>query len=296
MDEEPDWAADDPEIAALLTFTPVPRGVERPDGWGPAQQRGFIAWLAASGNAIAAARAVDRSESGAKQLRREDERGEFRAAWTWAIALYRSRSGAAGQRPPPAPPRPALCHPPEPSDAQARGPDEPGLDDAEKMKLLDEIFGRYVVKLQAERQARLEGRIVQADFYVRQLTHIELILDIGGRTQELLATMRQDDLHLLQVSATPGSTLLEKMRRALWREKGEADRPPPAPLGRHNELFATGRDEYDPKRDGDRADWERRRDEERRLAAEAQVEWEDRARREAEARAGGGGTGQEPAR
>src|SRR5437870_1257446 len=106
MDEEPDWAADDPEIAALLTFTPVPRGVERADGWGPAQQRGFIAWLASTGNRIEAARAVDRSESGAKQLRREDERGEFAAAWKRAIALHRSRNGAIVQQPPPpAPPR-----------------------------------------------------------------------------------------------------------------------------------------------------------------------------------------------
>jgi hypothetical protein len=80
MDEEPDWAADDPEIAALLTFTPIPRGVKRADGWDPASQRGFIAWLAATGNVITAARAVERSESGAKQLRREDERGEFALA------------------------------------------------------------------------------------------------------------------------------------------------------------------------------------------------------------------------
>ena len=33
MNEEPDWAADDPEIAALLTFTPVPRRNIRHDGW-----------------------------------------------------------------------------------------------------------------------------------------------------------------------------------------------------------------------------------------------------------------------
>jgi hypothetical protein len=94
--------------------------------------------------------------------------------------------------------------------------------------------------------------------------------------------MSQADLHILQVSATPGSTLLEKIRRKYWSEKGEADRPPPAPLGRHNLLFSTGREEYDPERDGDWKDWERRQAEKRRLAAEAQKEWEARARREAE--------------
>lgn len=295
MDEEPDWAAGDPEIAALLTFTPVPRGVVREDGWDPASQRGFIAWLAATGNVIAAAKAVKRSESGAKQLRREDESGGFDAAWKGAMALYRGRNGETVQRPPPAPPA-GNRHARRTQQAHARRqphenrPDEdaPDLEEAEKLELLDEIFKRYVLKLQAERIARLAGRIVEADFYVRQLTHIELILDVGGRVQELLDGMSWDGLHLLQVSATPGSTLLEKMRRAYWLEKGEADRPPPAPLGKHSELFATGRDDYDPKRDGDRKAWELRQKEKQRLAAAAQVEWEERGRREAEARSEAG--------
>jgi hypothetical protein len=153
MDEEPDWAAGDPEIAALLNFTPVPRGVKRADGWDPASQRGFIARLAATGNVIAAARAVARSESGAKQLRREDETGEFDTAWRRAIALYRSRSGAAGQRPPPAPPR----HARELREARARQQDDPDLDEAEKVELLGELLKRYLIKLKAERTARLGG-------------------------------------------------------------------------------------------------------------------------------------------
>jgi hypothetical protein len=291
MDEEPDWAAGDPEIAALLNFTPVPRGVKRADGWDPASQRGFIAWLAARGNVIAAARAIERSESGAKQLRREDETGEFDAAWRRAIALYRSRNGAAGPRPPQAPPF-GNRHARRAQQAQARrhgyesqaDEEAPELEEAEKAELLDEILQRYVTKLAAERTARLAGRIVEADFYVRQLTFIELVLDVGGRAQELLSVMSWDGLHLLQVSATPGSALLERRRRAFWLEKGEADRPPPAPLGRHNELFSTGRDDYDPTRDGDRKEWERKQDEKRRLAAEAQKEWEARARAEADTR------------
>jgi hypothetical protein len=300
MDEEPDWAADDPEIAALLNFTPVPRGVIREDGWDPASQRGFIAWLAATGNVIKAAKAVGRSESGAKQLRREDEGGGFGVAWSRAIALYRSRNGETVQPPPQAPPagnrharRAQQSRTRRHGHAREDGADEeaPELEEAEKLELLDEIFKRYLVKLQAERTSRLEGRIVEADFYVRQLTHIELILDVGGRTGELLNSLSWDGLHLLQVSATPGSVIFEKKRRRYWQEKGEADRPPPAPLGRHNELFSTGRDDYDPARDGDRKDWERRQQAKHRLAAEAQAEWEERARAEAEAR---GGPGNEP--
>ncbi|HYD14176.1 MAG TPA: hypothetical protein VEC11_15120 [Allosphingosinicella sp.] len=288
MDEEPDWAADDPEIAALLNFTPVVRKTVRHDGWHPHIQRGFIAWLAVRGKVPVAARAVGKRESGAWSLRNSDEPGEFTAAWDRALALYHMRRVAADPPPllrapvRPDPPRPEPRHPRELREARARqAANEPDLDEAEKNGLLDEIFRRYLIKLQAERISRLEGRIVEADYYVRQLTFIELILDIGGRTRELLAALSPKGVDLLQVSATPGSVLLEKRRRALWQERGEADRPPPAPLGRHNERFATGRDDYDPERDGDRKEWERRREEQRRLAAEAQREWEDRARREA---------------
>lgn len=285
MEQEPDWAAGDPEIAALLSFTPVPRKIVRPDGWDAARQRGFIAWVAAGGNAIAAATAVGRSLSGARQIRREDALGEFTAAWTGAVALYDSRHTPAGPPRPQAPP--PQDHAPRPAPASEAAPDE--MEEAEQQELLDEIFRRYAVKLEAERASRLEGRIVEADFYARQLSFIELVLDIGGRAQELLHFLSWDGLHLLQVSATPGSVLLEKARRAFWLEKGEADRPPPAPLGRHNERFATGEDDYDPVRDGTRKEWELRQKEKHRLAAEAQAEWEARARAEAERRGKGGG-------
>jgi hypothetical protein len=226
MTEEPDWAADDPEIAALLTFTPVVRKNVRHDGWTPARQRGFIAWLAVRGKVPVAALAVGKRESGAWTVRNTDALGEFTAAWDRALALYHMRRVAADPPPPlraptPLRPRPEPRHARELRDARARAAaDEPELDDAEKCELLDEIFKRYFVKLQAERKARLEGRIVEADFYVRQLSFIELVLDIGGRTQELLAMLQQDGLHLLQISATPGSTLLERARRAIWLEKG----------------------------------------------------------------------------
>ncbi len=285
MEDEPDWAADDAEIAALLDFTPVPRGVVRPDGWSPARQRGFVAWLAATGSVIAAARAVARGENGARQVRREDALGEFSTAWSRALALYRSRNGAAGERL--APPRHAR------ELRRARAAEAP-LAEGEKDAIFDEILRRYLIKLKMERVARLEGRIVEADFYVRQLTAIELMMDIGGRTFELLDALKVGKTHLVEIAATPGSLFLEKARRAVWLERGEADRPPPAPLGRHNERFATGRDEYDPECDGSRADWERAQKEKRRLAAEAQAEWEERARREAGAPSGEAASDDDP--
>lgn len=231
MTEEPDWAADDPEIAALLTFTPVPRGVERADGWSPAHQRGFIAWLAATGNRIAAARAVGRSESGAKQLRREDERGEFAAAWTRAIALHRSRSGATGQRPPPAAHASwdsTAARPAEPSQAEL---------DAHWQLFNDKILKTYVIKLAKEREARLAGCIVEADFYVRQLCWFDVVLDLAGQGVEavtLLRGLKRDDLEVGRITATPASLLLDHVRRSVWAKFGEPERPPPPELGLHN--------------------------------------------------------------
>ncbi len=78
------------------------------------------------------------------------------------------------------------------------------------------------------------------------------MLDIGGRTAAVLELFHKQGLDAIGIAATPGSVLLEKARRAFWQEKGEADRPPPAPLGRHDARSATGRDDYDPERDGER--------------------------------------------
>lgn len=305
-DRADDPAADDPDIAALLAFPPVIRRNKRHDGWGPAEQKGFIAWLAATGNVDKAAQAVGRTQSGAWGVRNALGGDGFSEAWEAALDLFHGRRRAQKLdelAAPPAGPRHTPRRVREAREAKAfrrgasrgRGAaipaedEPPELDEAEKLELLEEIFKRYLIKLEGERTARLDGRIVEADFYVRQLTHIELILDVGGRVQELLDGLSWDGLHLVQVSATPGSAYMEKLRRAYWLEKGEADRPPPAPLGDHNERFSTGADAYDPERDGDFKTWERRQQEKQRLAAEAQREWEDRARAEAAARQPGPG-------
>ena len=274
MTEEPDWAADDPEIAALLTFTPVPRGVERADGWSPAHQRGFIAWLAATGNRIAAARAVGRSESGAKQLRREDERGEFAAAWRRAIALHRSRQGAAEPRQPPAAPTQAREAPPpepaEPTQAEV---------DAHWQLFRDKILKTYVIKLATERAARLAGCIVEADFYVRQLCWFDVVIDLAGQGVEavtLLRGLKRDDLEVGRIAATPASLLLDHVRRSVWAKFGEPERPPPPELGLHNSAgVSTGGPRQCHGHGLSEAELAHR--------AEAQALWEAKARRDAAA-------------
>jgi hypothetical protein len=296
MEQEPDWAADDPEIAALLTFTPVVRKNIRHDGWTPWHQRGFIAWLAATGNVDKAAQAVGRTQSGAWTVRNSIGAEGFANAWEEALALFHARRRAAKQERLRAPPAGERHTPRRARDARearifrekaghrgagvytAVGEEE--ADEAEIEAFLEDLLKRYLIKLRAERRTRLEGRIVEADFYVRQLTCIELMLDIGGRTAAVLELFHRQGLDPIGIAATPGSTLLERARRAFWLEKGEADRPPPAPLGRHDERSATGRDDYDHARDGDYEEWRRRQAEKQRLAAEAQREWEDRARRE----------------
>ncbi|MEO5598607.1 MAG: hypothetical protein ABIQ66_08305, partial [Novosphingobium sp.] len=71
----------------LPTFTPVPRGYNRHDGWTPERQLGFIEALADLGSVKAAARAVNMTPEGVYLLRRHPEAAEFRKAWDAALAL-----------------------------------------------------------------------------------------------------------------------------------------------------------------------------------------------------------------
>lgn len=72
---------------SLPPFAPVPRLVDRSNGWKPEVQLAFIEALADTGSVRAACRQVGRTEHGAYQLRRHPEAGEFRAAWEAALAL-----------------------------------------------------------------------------------------------------------------------------------------------------------------------------------------------------------------
>src|SRR6218665_2050028 len=110
MEQEPDRATDDPEIAALLSFAPVARRCRRHDGWTPERQRRFIAALARTGNAVIAAQSVGRSDGGAWKVRQSEGAGEFAAAWDAALDLFHARLPEE-PLPPPPPPRPMLPRP-----------------------------------------------------------------------------------------------------------------------------------------------------------------------------------------
>jgi hypothetical protein len=89
---EPETNADnDPELAALLEFEPVPRQVNRPDSWTPERQRRFLELIVQTGSPQQAARAMKKQLSGIESVYRDDEAGEFRASWDGICELVRTR-------------------------------------------------------------------------------------------------------------------------------------------------------------------------------------------------------------
>ncbi|HEX8241035.1 MAG TPA: hypothetical protein VF574_14975 [Allosphingosinicella sp.] len=275
----------DPEVEALLHFEPVVRKCRRHDGWLHERQIEFIVALTVLGHAEQAAIAVGGTMSGAYKLRTADGGESFAAAWDSALALHHRR------------------HPrPEPKGRPSRGelqsgtgrkawpagsaaapePRDPEEERRAKEETLDMMLRLYGSKLMEERAARLEGRIVEADFTVRQLSWLEVVFDLGGKAGKVLEMLKRGDHGPLKIVATPMSTLLGSLRRRIWAEKGEVDRPPPPPLGRHDSQASFGEPHWhDPAKDGDYRDWLRRRQEQERIAAEAQREWEEKARAEA---------------
>ncbi|HYG28702.1 MAG TPA: hypothetical protein VD887_00650 [Allosphingosinicella sp.] len=270
----------DPEIDALLDFTPVHRRTRRHDGWPPATQRAFIANLARMGSAEHAAYELGRSSGGAWNLRATGDGQEFADAWDAAIDLWHARNPERSRRggrargawaPPPPPP------PPEPSEEERWAEFQDGL------------LTKYLHKLDGERTARLAGRIVEADFCVRQLTWIEVALDLAGLGENAVALLRglaRGERNVRDIAATPVSLLLDTLRRAYWAEEGGPERPPLPPLGPHDEEAATGQpleSQHWPERDGPGPNRGPQHREYLERNAEAQRLWEEKAKADAEA-------------
>lgn len=289
MDEDEAPLTGDPEILALLDFEPVVRKCRRHDGWTPLNQRIYIVGLAETGNPDQAAHRVRRTASGAWKVRTSDKAEGFAAAWDGALALYHRRNPRVLKGRPSRGEILAGSTRPWPTRAAPPGPEpvDPEAEQRKKRELFAELLKGYRRKLAAERTARLAGRIVEADFYVRQLTVLELALDGAGDVRALIALLSSGDPgHGLDIVATPMSLLLDKHRRDCWREKGEPDRFPLPDLGRHDEHAAYGEagyNHYNAGRDGDYKDWQRRRDALAAERAEAQRLWEEKAAKEAEA-------------
>jgi hypothetical protein len=248
-------APHDPEVEALLGFAPVRRRCVRHDGWSPRVQRGFIAALARLGSVPEAAHAVGRTESGAYKVRTSAGGAEFGDAWDEALALYVARH-----------PRQERAGRPSRGEklefarfTQPAQPREP-RNEEEEFKATEAcllaIFEKYELKLAAEREARLSGRVSEADFYVRQITWLEVAMDIGGKGEavaEWWRTLKLGHRFAGNIVATPASVMLDYLRRGFWDDMGEPQRPPPPPLGRHDDTCAWGmtpESETCPERDG----------------------------------------------
>jgi hypothetical protein len=165
--------------------------------------------------AIAQQTGRERLEKGLDHARRED------AAWTlspgpWSAA----RARRAGPQPP-----------------------EPDSDDDEAdRELIESILHKYMLKLEREREARLAGRIAEADFLIRQVTALEVALDVvSGNAIERLHAARANGHLLIDVAETPITRLLDEARRAHWEACGDPPRPDrPAPwLKEDEEGYAT---------------------------------------------------------
>ena len=258
-DEIPDFAelAADPEIAPLLVFEPVVRKIKRPDGWFPELQRELIARIAATGTIQAAVWQMGKHATGAEALYKVPTADSFRASWDAAVAIGRRRNGLDSQ-PPYTGEVPGITRRSSSGGASERA--MPGawprrgasmttahLDDAdadaeeseelreEKLKVMESLFTKWLGKVEAERKARLEGDVVAADFYLRQLTFFEICFDLrseglGEDAFTLLSEFRRGGFHVVQIAATPFTQLLDAKRRELWAKLDEPDRPefPPA--------------------------------------------------------------------
>ncbi len=211
-----------PEVADLLKFTPVPRKVNRPDGWTPDRQRQFIVLLADSGSPQRAAAEMGKQLSGVEGVYRDDAEGGFRDAWDKALAI-----GAARQR------ARDMGHggtdrtPPHRRDgggwsgAHGGPPIEEPVDEEEGIALFANIYQKYVLKVEQEREARLAGEVVDADFTLRQLTCIEVMLDLMASTLrkdawEMIRAARMGEYGIIQIAETDLSRCLGEARREMW--------------------------------------------------------------------------------
>ncbi|HEY0111581.1 MAG TPA: hypothetical protein VGB59_00360 [Allosphingosinicella sp.] len=302
-------SGDDPfeAFGALLDFDPVPRRTSRADGWTEEVQRAFIAALSLTGSARQAARAVGKAQFGVDQLLNCPGSEGFRAAHEEAMAIAgdeRSRRLREGLRSvaaeqsgwrPADPPwaKAASRSAPLLAPPAASGPEELSeAEQAEVERLRRELLGvflhKYALKLQSERRCRVEGRIAEADFYIRQVTMLEVALDVvSGDGMMLLKEVRLQGFDLLAIAETEMSLHLDQTRRAHWEACGDPPRPeyPPRHLLVERDGFAT--EPLDAPRSAipdTKEEARRRREEQYARDAEAQVEWEAEARRDYERR------------
>jgi hypothetical protein len=244
-------------LRPALDFNPVPRKHKRHDGWTAKRQRGFIEALARTGSVTRAAAAVNMAKEGAYQLRLHPDAAEFRAAWERALDYgTHILSDAALDRAIHGVPVPIMHEGKQVAERrtfnerltmwqlQHRMPErfgKPGregtkapetsareqweADLEDRKRVLEIMLIHYRNRVQMEREARAEGDLDNADFYARQLTHIEILIECGGRTMDLMdiANGRRDperpwlDGDDKERRTSPLTKMLAAARTAAWQ-------------------------------------------------------------------------------
>ncbi len=230
----------------LLEFDPVPVQ-PRVNGWDPEAQRAFIALLATTGSKRRAALAIGRNAFGIDQLLKRPGNDGFRLAYDRALAIaarngsMRISTGVADcaarnslmetpsrLRDHPAPLPGWDWQAPEPQHWEGEGDYPPNTPEAiaDAYSWIERLVGKYLVKLRQEREARLAGRIAAADFYLRQVTYLEVMIDLGSDDAFMaFAQARHHGRNLVEIAETFMSQLLDEARRDHWREMGEPAGP-----------------------------------------------------------------------
>lgn len=276
-------------LGDLLDFEPAPRIFKRQDGWTPAMQRRFIAKLSETGSPTLAAEALGKNRHGVEKVYKAKGAEGFRAAWDKAVAMAEefaaakaeaghvqlsvmSVSGVDLRRHGRARPEPEPAAPPEPSYE-------------DKVAVFHSIYCKYMIKVEQEREARLAGRIVAADFTLRQLTCIEVMLDLmalklESNGWEMLRQARMGKHGPIQIAETDMSRCLDAARREVWAEMEEPDRPEHPPRRYLEGYVGYSTEPTDALHGGTRAEQHAEiaaRDQRYREDAAAQVAWERQA-------------------
>lgn len=142
---------------------------------------------------------------------------------------------------------------------------------------LTDLFKRYQAKVVSERRHRLAGEVIAADYTLRQLTHIELVLSMGGRSAEMLDMWSTADgqqptaCHDESLFADPISKILDDIRAKVWaRQDGGLERPT---LPHHHRKLPPGHGQ-DPWPGDTQIERKAARRAAQARIAEAQAEWE----------------------
>ncbi|HEU4497716.1 MAG TPA: hypothetical protein VFR60_00120, partial [Sphingomicrobium sp.] len=189
------------------------------------------------GSANKACEQMGKNRTGMTKLYHSPQGASFRDAWHGAVALAKRRkaeAAAALDRPSPGTNPPTLDHrvkarhkperelQPEPGEAE----DDTGL----RLELVERLVAKFQRKVGQERECRLAGRIVEADFYLRQITALEVAFDLmidghGDSGWEMLMQARRGTRNMLEIADTYMARVLDQARRDQWAAMAEPGRP-----------------------------------------------------------------------